>query len=463
MCPKPSASTPSVALQCALLLIFVLLPLVHGSLAQAETVLKFDPFISVEEMYDDNIFLSRSYKRSDWITTASPGFFTSVANPRYSADLRYSPGFVYFLHNPEYDYTSHELTFNGRAELTSRLTASLYEFFIRSNDPDLEEMVDTDYERSLRRDTREKFNRNIISPQLEYGYGRENSIRLNYRNTKYNSEDPEESDYLENYVEGQVDHWFSVRDGISVLTHFSKGNFDDEADLLHSIDITPRYRHRFSPHFELYGEYGWGTADFEETRLYRTLENGRELQIGVEDNEDYDLQKFNIGFEWQLPANLRLLGSMGYFWRDGEEDSDEEGITSLVTIEKSIRNFRFNLGWESGYSANYFAVRDEGFTKFWEVTAGGTYIYHQNLELSLRGGYGYEEYASERGRTALEDEREDYSYQALFQITYHILRNWGLLSDLAVEFTFNHRELDSDLDTDYYISNKSIGKITATF
>jgi len=333
MSPKPSISIPSVVLQCAfLLLVFVLLQLVHGSSAQAETVLKFDPFISLKEMYDDNIFLTRSDTRSDWITTASPGFFTSVANPRYSADLRYSPGFVYFLHNPEFDYTSHELTFNGRAELTSRLTASLYEFFIRSNDPDLEEMVDTDYERSLRRDTREKFNRNIISPQLEYGYGRDNSLRFNYRNTKYNTEDPEESDYLENYVEGQLDHWFTVRDGIMVLTHFSKGNFDDEADLLHSIDITPRYRHRFTPHFELYGEYGWGTADFEETRLYRTLENGRELQIGVEDNEDYDLQKFNVGFEWQLPENLRLLGSIGYFWRDGKEDSDEEGITSLVTI-----------------------------------------------------------------------------------------------------------------------------------
>jgi hypothetical protein len=324
-------------------------------------------------------------------------------------------------------------------------------------------MIDTDYERSLRMDTRSIFNRNIISPQLEYSYGRDNSIRFNYRNSNYRSEDPEEDDYRENFVEGQLDHWFNVKNGITFLCHFVKGNFDEEADLLHSIDITPRYRHRFTPHFELYGEYGYGTADFEETRLYTVLENGRVFQTGLEDNEDYDLQKFNFGFEWQLPHNLRLLGSLGYFWRDGEADSDEEGITSLVTIEKSTRNMLFNLGWESGYSANYFAVRDEGFTKFWEFTAGASYTYHQNLELRVRGAYGFEEFAAERGRTALEDEREDYRYQALFQVTYHILRNYGLLSDLAVEFTFNHRELDSDLDTDYYINNQSIGKITATF
>jgi hypothetical protein len=416
-----------------------------------------------EEKYDDNIYLTRSNTRSDWITTASPGFTTSLTNPRYNAELTYQPGFVYFLHNPQFDYTRHEVTFNGTAEITSRLTASLYQFYIRSNEPDLDEMVDTDYERSLRRDTRSIFNRNIISPQLEYSYGRDNSIRFNYRNSNYRSEDPEEDDHRENFFEGQLDHWFDVRNGITLLGHFIKGNFDRETDLLHSIEIVPRYRHRFTPHFELYGEYGYGTSDFEETRLYTVLPNGRLLQTGVEDNEDYDLQKFNVGFDWQLPKNLRLRGSLGYFWRDGEADSDEEGITSLVVIEKAVRNFTFNLGWESGYSANYFAVRDEGFTKFWEFTAGGTYTYHQNLELSLRGTYGYADYTSERGETDPEDDREDYRYGALFQATYHILRNYGLLSDLAVEFIFNHRELDSDLDTEYYINNRSIARITATF
>ena len=462
MCPKPPAGAPSGTTYCTLFLSLFLLIFLSVPSARAETLLKFDPFISVEEMYDDNIFLSR-HKRSDWITTASPGFFTSLANPRYSADLRYAPGFTYFLHNPEYDYTRHELTFNGRAALTPRLTASLYEFYIRSNDPDLDDMVGTDHERSLRRDTRAKFNRNIISPQLDYSYGRENTLCLNYRNTTYNTEDHAESDYLENYVEGRWDHWLDVKNGVSLLFHFMKGNYDREADMLHSIDITPRYRHRFTRHFELYGEYGYGTSDFEETRLYRTLENGRQLQTGVRDEEDYDLQKFNVGFDWRLPENLRLQGSVGYFWRDGKAHSDEQGVTSRASIEKATQNMLFDLGWESGYSANYFAVRDAGFTKFWEVTAGATYTYQRNLELRVRGGYGYEEYASERGRASTTDKREDYRYNASFQLTYHILRNYGLLNDLAVEFSFNHRELDSDLPTDYYIINRSIGKITASF
>jgi len=431
--------------------------------AWADSVFKFDPFLTTEEKYDDNINLTRSNTRSDWITTVSPGITTSLANPRYNADLTYQPGFVYFLHNPQYDYTSHQLNFAGSIKLNPYFTFSLDENYLRSNEPEFEEMVDTDYERNLRRDSRFIFNRNIIAPKLEYRFGRENLLTLYYRNTGFKSEDPGEDDYRENFIEAEWEQWFDARNGITVLGHFIKGNFDIDTDLLHSIDITPRYRHRFTRHFELYGEYGYGTSDFEERRLYTVLENGRELQTGLEDNEDYDIQKFNAGFEWQLPQNLRLLGSMGYFWRDGEADSDEQGVTSLFTIEKTTRNFLFNLGWESGYSANYFAIRDDGFNKYWEVSAGATYTYHQNLELRARGAYGFEDYTSERGNDVTDEDREDYRYQALIQATYHILRNYGFMSDLAVEFLFNHRERDSDLDSEYYINNQTIARITATF
>lgn len=447
-----------VVLLAIIAAIFVYLPR-----SWADTIFTFDPFITTEEKYDDNIFLTRSDTRSDWITTVSPGITTSLANPRYNADLTYQPGFVYFLHNPEYDYTRHQLNFAGSVKLNPYLTFFLDESYLRSNEPELEEMVDTDYERSFRRDNRFIFNRNLIAPRLEYRFGQENVLNLYYRNTNFRSEDPEEDDYRENFVEVKWEQWFNVRNGITVLGHFIKGNFDIDTDLLHSLDITPRYRYRFTPHFELYGEYGYGTSDFEETRIYRILENGTEIQTGVEDEEDYDLHKFNVGFEWQLPQNLRLLGGIGYFWREGRGHSDDQGLTSLATIEKGTRNFLFNLGWESGYSANYFAIRDDGFFEFWDVSAGVTYTYRENLELRVRGSYGYNEYSSERGTVADEEDREDYCYSALFQATYHILRNYGFLSDLALEFIFSHRERDSDLDSDYYINNQSIARITATF
>jgi len=432
--------------------------------AWAGFIFEFDPLLTSEEKYDDNIFLSSSNKRSDWITTISPGFTTSILHPRLNLTLEYQPNLVYFLHNPQYDYTGHNVDFNATFELSPRLTFTLDETYIRSNDPELEELLETDYEREYRRDSRETFDRNIISPQLEYRFGRENLIRLYYRNMSYKSDDPTEGDQTENYFESELEYWFNVKNGINLQCNLLKGNFEFETDLLNSIDINARYRHRFTPHFELYSEYGAGVTDFEDSRFYRSLDNRREVQIGSEDVEDYDLRKFNFGFEWFLPRNLRIEGSVGYFWRDGVGNRDDQGITSQFEIEKTIRDLTLNLRWRSGYSASYFAIRDSGFSEFWRISTNLTYNYRDRLEFFIRGSYGYREYTEDREDTGFEfDDREDYRYTVNTAITYHILRNYHFLSDLSFEIGFNHIELDSNFDRDRYINNQFIGRLTVTF
>lgn len=446
------------------LFIFLLFLSFSLSKAWAGFIFELDPFLTSEERYDDNLYLTSSDKRSDWITTVSPGFATSILHPRFNFELKYQPGFVYFLHNPQHDYTSHEINLNATIELTPHLTFSLYEVYLRSNESSLEEMTETDYERRARRETRFTFNRNIITPQIEYRFGRENLVRLYYRNTGYRSGDPDEDDYRENYFESEIEYWFNVRNGISLLCHFIKGNFDIDTDLLNSVDITAQYRHRFTPHFELYGEYGVGVTDFEESRFFEKLDDKREFQVDSEDVEDYDLHRFNFGFEWQLPRNLRFEGSIGYFWRQGVGNRDDQGINSLIEIEKATRNLTVSLRWESGYSANFFAISDAGFSEFWGFSTNLTYIYHERLEFSFGGSYGYNEYTYGReGIGFALAERKDYRYAANTTINYHILRNYYFLKDLSFEFSFHHVEQDSSFDGDRFINNQYTARITATF
>jgi hypothetical protein len=191
---------------------------------------------------------------------------------------------------------------------------------------------------------------------------------------------------------------------------------------------------------------------------------------GVADREDYDLHKFNFGFEWQLPDNLLLEGSLGYFWRYGKGDRDEQGINSLLAIEKAINEVTLHLSWTSGYSANYFAIRDSGFSQFWRVRGDITYRYQEKLELRLGGAYGYEEYTDIRTTDPLEellylaeDGRENYTYSARLGVVYHILRHYGFLDDLSIEFEFRHIENDANTSEDRYISNRSIARATARF
>lgn len=432
--------------------------------AWAGVVFEFSPLFISEAMYDDNIYLTRSNTRSDWITTVSPGFMASLLHPRLNLEVEYTPGFVYFLHNPQHDYTRQEVNFNATLELTSDLTFSLYESYLRAKDLELEEMLETDYERGLRRDALFIFNRNTIAPQLEYRFGRDNFIRLYYRNTGYRSDDHFEDDYRENYVESELEYWFNDWNGINLLCGYTKGNFDLDTDILNSASITARYLRHFTPNFELYGEYGIGVTDFEERRFQVRLDERREFQADLEDAEDYDTHKFNLGFVWEPALDLRIEGSMGYFWRQGVGNRDDQGLITSLEIEKATENLTVNLNWESGYNAYYFAIRDSGFSEFWRLSTDLTYNYHEILELSCGGLYGYNEYPYGRGDLRFaSEEREEYRYAANISLIYHIVRDYFFLNNLSFEIEFNHVELDSNFDSEYYINNQCTGRITATF
>lgn len=432
--------------------------------AEAGFIFKFNPFFTSEARYDDNLFTTRSDTISDWITTVSPGFITSLSHPRFNYKLKYQPGFVYYLHNPELDYDSQEVDFRATIELTSRLTFSFYDRYIRSNQIRFEELSETDYEREVRRTTLTTFNRNIISPKLKYRFGRENFISLYYRNTGYRSGLHSDDDYREQYVESEMEYWFNVRNAINLTCHFLKGNFDLDTDLLSSVDITTRYIRRFTPHFVLYGEYGVGVTDFEERRTFESLTHGREFQVDSQDVEDYDLRKFNLGFVWQLPRNFQIEGFVGYYWRQGVGNRDDQGTNSSIEIEKTTRDFNLNLGWERGYSADFFSISDTGFSESWRLFCDVRYNYHKRLELRFRGSYGFREFTDRReGTGSAAKDREDYRYAARTLLTYHIVRNYFFLRDLSFEMQFNHVELDSSLDTRGYINNQFTVKITATF
>lgn len=442
-----------------ILFLFSLLPT-----AWPGTIFEFHPLLESETQYNNNIFYERSNTRSDWITTLTPGFVTSLKNPRFNYTLEYRPGLVYYLHNPELDYDSHEVEFNAAIKLTPRLTFTFYDRYIRSNQIILDELTDTDYEREVRRTTLTTFNRNIISPKLSYRFGDENLISLYYRNTAYRSEQTSDDDYREQYVENKIQYWFNIRNGIRILSHFKKGNFDIESDLLNSFDVTTRYIRRVTHHLELYGEYGYGETDFEERRFFQNLDDRREFQVDTQDLEDFDLNNFNVGFEWFLPWNASMEGSIGYFWRNGVGHRDDQGINSLFEVKKSTENLTFSLKWNSGSSANYFSNRDSGFSKFWRISNELIYRYQNRLEFKLLGSYGYREYTDDRGDIIQgRENREDYKYSLNPLITYYLLQNVGFLKHLSLEFEFNYSENDSNRDADYYINRSYTGRIVAAF
>ena len=86
-----------------------------------------------------------------------------------------------------------------------------------------------------------------------------------------------------------------------------------------------------------------------------------------------------------------------------------------------------------------------------------------------KSSYGYVDYADTRStdfRETIEfiqEGREDYRYRVGTTLSYKILGNYRCLSDLSLKIDYNFIEVDSDVDTDYYINNQYLFRITATF
>ena len=57
------------------------------SYAHAQFEYDISPLLHLQEQYDDNINLTRSFKKSDLISTISPGFSLLLSHPRFKLDV----------------------------------------------------------------------------------------------------------------------------------------------------------------------------------------------------------------------------------------------------------------------------------------------------------------------------------------------------------------------------------------
>ena len=64
-----------------------------GAPAYSQTRFEVTPTITVSETYDDNIFLTKTNKVSDYITVVTPGISMNLLQEHTSLQLRYAPSF----------------------------------------------------------------------------------------------------------------------------------------------------------------------------------------------------------------------------------------------------------------------------------------------------------------------------------------------------------------------------------
>jgi hypothetical protein len=394
---------------------------------------KFHPYISVSEEYNDNLNLTPTNKKDDFITTVRPGIKFSNMDKMAGVDLDYSLGAVFYAKNSNLNYISHNGTLNAKYMTAEHINFYLKESFTRSDEPrEREAFTTTEDNRYVlaTENQRSVYWRNVIAPTIEYQFGPENRLGVNYRNNIYQTESTGSENSQENYVNPFFDYWLDKHNGIHLEYGYTRGDFDRSADF-NGHRGNARYTNRFSAKSSAFAEYTYTNRSYTTSIL------------------DYDIHEPGIGMIFALTPTLNASAQVGYFWKEPKSGAKKDGLSYKGDIGNVDPRTTYKLSFQGGYTEDVFTSENLGFNTYHRVTVFITHKLEKRLSVGCNGSF----------------ERAD------FEIPDHSDTIWGvggnisymLLKWLTLSLEASHRNRDSNVNTYDYEENRGIFRITATY
>jgi hypothetical protein len=406
---------------------------------------KFHPYLTVQEEYNDNIYLTSTDRKSDFITTIYPGIRFSTLPARVTTpgqilqapedpagiDLDYRLGMVFYAREEENNYVSHEGKLNTWVTYDRRLTLRLRDYFIRSEDPREREYgagaLENQYLLGTQRE-RAIYIRNVFEPSVDYRFGPDDRISMNYRNNIYQTRSTRLEDSQENFISPRLVYWFNIRNGIALEYGFTQGDFERSPDFDGHM-ARGRYTYRFNPRTAIFVEYTFERRDFDPPSI------------------DYEVNNPSIGIEHTFSPTLTGRVQVGYFWQNPEGGPSTGGLSYDVGLTERGERNTYALSFQGGYREDYFTAENLGFTKYHRAIASITHRPYERVTLGISGTIERAEYLSDR---------RDWMYSAQGNASFQLLR-W-----LSLSFEASHRGNDSNVDSAEYIENRVILRLSAT-
>jgi hypothetical protein len=225
------------------------------------------------------------------------------------------------------------------------------------------------------RDVQAIYFRNVVTPSIQYRFGRENLLSVLYENNIYRNENPLFEDSMGNTFNPRLAYWFDINNGISLDYYLTYNTYQTSPNQLIN-GVTPRYTYRFNPRTSVFGQYHFEYQDFQSP--------------GV----DYYVQNPSLGIEYQFTPTLIGQAQGGYFWQIPKQGAKEQGPSFIISLRQRAQRTQFGLSFQGGYTEDYVSAQNLGFTKTY--TGYGT-IQHQltqRLSIGLTGSLSRDIYTS---------------------------------------------------------------------
>lgn len=264
---------------CCLLLSF-LMALSVNAMAQGGKIqigkTKVIPAISLQGVYDDNIYLSAGHEEEDWITHVMPAVGLNYAFPeRGSVTLGYNGDLAYYGDNDDNDWQTHKGMLSLDYEAPGGLFLGVDEVYTDAEDP----------------------------------YGSAEQYGLGVKTERWNND-----------LKTAIGYQFYDRFKVMGYYNFYKQDYEKQEDYAQDYDDNEfgvGAQMRFLPKTWGFIRYHYGERDYFTNK---PAENVTEAT-----DSDFDWSRLNLGLTWDAGAKLTGELNFGYQWKNYENATDPAG------------------------------------------------------------------------------------------------------------------------------------------
>jgi hypothetical protein len=395
---------------------------------------RLHPYISLEQKYDDNLFMTKENKVDDYITVARPGISFSNMDKTGGISFDYNAGWNQYWDHTDFNYWSHNGVLDAKYMTREHFNFYLKEIFIRSDEPREREYlapseipnayyISTVQERSI-------YWRNIVTPTVEYMFGKENKLGVSYMENDYENQDEAIGKMREASVNPFFELWLDQRNGISGRYGYSHGDFDNSPDM-RGQNASLRYTNRYGPQSSVYLDNMVLRRDFKGS-----------------DSSDYDIYNPKIGINHAFTRTLSGQLEAGYYWQDQKNGPTRSAPTYQAGLTNADQQTTYNITLQGGFYEDYVTAQNLGFSRFHRLLVSVNHRPERRMFVSLSGNCEYADFTSDR---------DDWIFGGSAGAGYDIMK-W-----LSVSLNYTYQQRNSSIDPYDYNVNRVMLTIKAIY
>ncbi len=412
-------------------------PLAQGSNYQ----IRITPKVSIQEEYDDNIFLTGENPDSDWITTISPGFEIDVESGKNGLELDYTFGWVKYLHSTSNDNIRHSGRLKFWQKLAEHLKFNLEDRYLKSDDIFDEDLSPILPSQRVAKN-RSRYQRNDASASLEYDFGPRSKFIAGYLYNILDNDDPNQEDVTEKGPFAGVSHWFDNKNSVDFTYRFAEYDYTQKGvsearPNIEVQDIGFVYSHRFSERVKPYLTYRFYQQNF----------------MGVE--ESYWIHNFGAGLGYAFSQKTSFDIYLGGFYPAGKTTATP-GMTAKALLKRDFERGSISLGADTGWDTGFTEVIPRGFTRYYGGLGRIDYQLSENLDAYAGADYRQNRYQDDDlDIIGGDDPADDRTLTGRFGLNYRFYR-W-----FSLDVSYTYRQRFSDDPTYEFVDNRFLVKFNA--